>query len=387
MQHCTVCGSEIPDDASFCGKCGNTLSQVSTMDEETTRNGTSSENGRQHEDVTALSTQELAHSEELVHDKQPEDVTKLNTKELERPGELENGREPEDVAALSTQGLEHAEEPANGRQLEDVAALSTQGLAHAEEPVNGPESEDVAALSMQEPTKGQQSEDVSALGTQGLVHAGKKEREEEGKPEPQARRGFARKWIILAVVCILLLAGSAGAFLFLQHSQSPVSSGTISPTSDTTTGVTPVSTACPTSSTSSSCTTTTGLTPVAGTKSIFTLSFSGAVKGSMTVTSMTRCGPTTTGTEYDLYFIGTVGGIQYSYVSRIPAYTGPNTYGSGQVSIVFAQQPLSATTVWGNSGNAPAKMTINGDLKSGSMEVDLAGATNSVHVSGNWSCG
>ena len=107
----------------------------------------------------------------------------------------------------------------------------------------------------------------------------------------------------------------------------------------------------------------------------------------MTVTSMTRCGPTTTGTEYDLYFIGTVGGIQYTYVSRIPAYKGPDTYGSGQVSIVFAQQPLSTTTVWGNSGNAPAKMTINGDLKSGSMEVDLAGATNSVHVSGNWSCG
>ncbi len=276
MQHCTVCGSEIPDDASFCGKCGNTLSQVSTMDEETTRNVTSSKNGRQLEDVT----------------------------------------------------------------------------------------------------------------TQGLVHAGKKEREVGGKPEPQARRGFARKWIMLAVVCILLLAGSAGAFLFLQHSKSPVSSGTISPTSHTTTtGVTPVSTACPTSSTSFSCVTTTGLTPVAGTKSIFTLSFSGAVKGSMMVTSMTRCGPTTAGTEYDLYFIGTVSGIQYTYVSRIPAYKGPNTYGTGQVSVVFAQQSLSATTVWGNSGNAPAKMTINGDLKSGSMEVDLAGATNSVHVSGNWSCG
>lgn len=316
------------------------------MAEETTRKVTSSKNGRQHEDVTALSTQELAHSGELVHGEQPEDVTRLNTKELKHPDELENGREPEDVTALSTQGLVQAEEPANGKQ----------------------------------------SEDITKLGTQGLVHAGKKEREEEGKPELQARRGFARKWIMLAVVCILLLAGSAGAFLFLQHAQTPVSSGTISPTSRTTTGVTPVSTACPTSSTSSSCATTTGLTPVAGTKSIFTLSFSGAVKGSMTVTSMTRCGPTTAGTEYDLYFIGTVGGIQYTYVSRIPAYKGPNTYGSGQVSVVFAQQSLAATAVWGNSGNAPAKMTINGDLKSGSMEVDLAGATNSVHVAGNWSC-
>lgn len=363
------------------------------MDEETTRDVTSSENGRQPEDVTALSTQELAHSEELEHGKQPEDVSELNTKELEHPGELENGRESVDVAAMGTRELAHVEGPANRREPVDVAALDTKGLEHVGEPTNGKQLEDVAALDTKglaqegEPTNGQESEDMAALDTKGLVQEGKKEREVGGIPEPQTRRGFARKWIMVAAVCILLLAGSAGAFLYLQHSQAPVSSGTISPTSNTTTGVTPVSTACPTSTTSSSCATTTGLTPVAGTKSIFTLSFSGAVKGSMTVTSMTRCGPTTAGTEYDLYFIGTVGGIQYTYVSRIPAYKGPNTYGSGQVSVVFAQQPLSATTVWGNSGNAPAKMTINGDLKSGSMEVDLAGATNSVHVSGNWSCG
>ena len=106
----------------------------------------------------------------------------------------------------------------------------------------------------------------------------------------------------------------------------------------------------------------------------------------MTVTSVARCGPSTSGTEYDLYFIGSVGGTQYTYVSRVPTYKGPATYGTGQVSVVFAQQPLSTTAVWGNSGNAPATVTINSDLKSGSMEVDLAGASNSVHVSGNWAC-
>ena len=129
-----------------------------------------------------------------------------------------------------------------------------------------------------------------------------------------------------------------------------------------------------------------GLTPVAGTKSVFNITFSGAVKGDMTVTSLAKCGPSTSGTEYDLYFIGSVGGTQYTYVSRVPTYKGPATYGTGQVSVVFAQQPLSTTAVWGNSGNAPATVTINSDLKSGSMEVDLAGASNSVHISGNWAC-
>src|SRR5947209_8236762 len=187
------------------------------MAEETTRKVTPSKKRRRHEDVTALSTQQLKHSEEVVHGEQPEDVTRLHTKELELPGKLEHGQETEDVAALSTQGLAHAGEPAKGRQPEDVTTQSTQGLAHEEEPA-----------------KGQELEDVTVLNTQGLAHVEEKEREKGDIPEQQARRGFARKWIVLAVICILLLIGGTGAFLFMQHSQSPVSSGTISPTSDTT---------------------------------------------------------------------------------------------------------------------------------------------------------
>ena len=334
MQHCTVCGSEIPDDARFCSKCGHTFNQVSTLDEETTNTDTSSAKGEQSEDATALSTQELAHSEGA----------------------------------------------ANGHQSEDVTAVSTQELAHAKEEEHA-----------QKPEDRQQLEDVTEISTQELAHPEDGKREEGGVPASKARRGSGLRWVLLAIVCILVLAGSAGALLFFLHQQTAATSAAplvgTSPTSST--GTTPLNTACPTTTGSKStpcATTIMGLTPVAGTKSVFNITFSGAVKGDMTVTSLARCGPSTSGTEYDLYFIGSVGGTQYTYVSRIPTYKGPATYGTGQVSVVFAQQPLSTTAVWGNSGNAPATVTINSDLKSGSMEVDLAGASNSVHISGNWAC-
>ena len=375
MQHCTVCGSEIPDDARFCSKCGHTHNQVSTIDEETTNTDTSSAKGEQSEDVTALSTQELAHSEGAA-----------------------NGHQSEDVTAVSTQELAHAKEEEHVPKPEDVTEINTQELAHAEdgEREEGGVSEEPAVMEAPAP-----SQEAAAAAEPGAQISTPQAIEDEAESEPtiqnslspasKARRGSGLRWVLLAIVCILVLAGSAGALLFFLHQQTAATSAAplvgTSPTSST--GTTPLNTACPTTTGSKStpcATTIMGLTPVAGTKSVFNITFSGAVKGDMTVTSLARCGPSTSGTEYDLYFIGSVGGTQYTYVSRVPTYKGPATYGTGQVSVVFAQQPLSTTAVWGNSGNAPATVTINSDLKSGSMEVDLAGASNSVHISGNWAC-
>ena len=375
MQHCTVCGSEIPDDARFCSKCGHTHNQVSTIDEETTNTDTSSAKGEQSEDVTALSTQELAHSEGAA-----------------------NGHQSEDVTAVSTQELAHAKEEEHVQKPEDVTEINTQELAHAEdgEREEGGVSEEPAVMEAPAP-----SQEAAAAAEPGAQISTPQAIEDEAESQPtiqnsispasKARRGSGLRWVLLAIVCILVLAGSAGALLFFLHQQTAATSAAplvgTSPTSST--GTTPLNTACPTTTGSKStpcATTIMGLTPVAGTKSVFNITFSGAVKGDMTVTSLARCGPSTSGTEYDLYFIGSVGGTQYTYVSRVPTYKGPATYGTGQVSVVFAQQPLSTTAVWGNSGNAPATVTINSDLKSGSMEVDLAGASNSVHISGNWAC-
>jgi len=305
---------------------------------------------------------------------------------------------------VSTQELAHAKEeehvqkPEDRQQPEDVTEINTQELAHPEdgEREEGGVSEEPAVMEAPAP-----SQEAAGADEPGAQISTPQAIEDEAESQPtiqnsissasKARRGSGLRWVLLAIVCILVLAGSAGALLFFLHQQTAATSAAplvgTSPTSST--GATPLNTACPTTTGSKStpcATTIMGLTPVAGTKSVFNITFSGAVKGDMTVTSLAKCGPSTSGTEYDLYFIGSVGGTQYTYVSRVPTYKGPATYGTGQVSVVFAQQPLSTTAVWGNSGNAPATVTINSDLKSGSMEVDLAGASNSVHISGNWAC-
>ena len=383
------------------------------------------ENEQQSEDVATVSTQELARSAESKNGKQADDVAALSTWELAdgekseavKTGDTaaENGYRAEDVAVQGTQGFEQAEE-----RSEDVAELSTQGLAlaterehaegkarevlEAEETVEDASvpSEASVPLGFSEADKVQLQEEPPrtseyAEGDDAQVEAASASifppfpssspQQFPISPAPKARRGSAARWIIIAIVGLLVLAGVAGGLLFWLRPPGLLSLVTpgigASPTSGNNAGVIPVDTTCPTGS---CITRITGTTPVAGTHAIFLINFSGAVHGSMAVTSMARCGPSTEGTEYDLYFSGTVDGVQYNFVARIPTYKGPASYNSGQISVVFAQQPMSATTVWGNSGNAPAQAIINGDVKSGAMDITLDGAANTVHVLGYWIC-
>ncbi len=474
MQKCTNCGSELPDDARYCGLCGHEPGRVSTIDKETMRSN--AEIGQQPGDVMALSTHELAQSEESKNGKHADDVAALSTKELavsekvravkEGNTTAENDQDVEDVTMLDTQGLAGDKEAEavkaseataeNGQQAVDVAELSTQELASGKERERETVNANVATAENE-----QQAEDVTAVDTQGLVHSKEKElvegstpgvveadevyvphgfsevdkvqtqgellqtrTDKEGdqthvqaaapivspqspqspqplptsppqhypsSPAPKARRGSAVRWVMIAVVCLLVLAGVASGLLFLLHSQGTTTTVTppvgTSPTVSNTVGTTPSSSNCPKNSLAASCITpVTGSTPVVGTKAVFNITLSGALQGPMTVTSMARCGPTTSGTEYDLYFSGTSGGATYNFVARIPAYKGPADYNTGQISVVFAQQPIATAAVWGNSGNVPAKATINADTKSGTLDITLTGATNTLHVSGDWVC-
>jgi len=121
LQHYTVCGSEIPDDTTRSnGKCGNTFSQVATMDEGLRVMGTSSENGRQHEDVTAL-VRRNQHSKSwyMISSQRMLQAEYRKGGNLSVPGELEKWARTGDVAA-GTQGLSMRKRSANGQQPEDV---------------------------------------------------------------------------------------------------------------------------------------------------------------------------------------------------------------------------------------------------------------------------
>jgi len=385
--------------------------------------------------VAALSTRELVRSEESQNGKHADDVTVLSTQELadseevEKVGEVgvvtpgvsiaENEQPAEDVAGLDTQGLANGKEVEtvktgeaeadNEKQAADVADLSTQGLEHAEEKEQVEGSAPGAIEAAEGVYVPPGFSEVDKVQTQGeLLQKGTDEEGDRAQvqaaspfvsspapplptPAPRVRRGSAVRWMMIAVVCVLVLAGIAGGLLFLLRSQGTTTTVTpavgASPTVSNTVGSTPSGTACPKSSLATSCITpVTGLTPVVGTKAVFNITLSGALQGPMTVTSMARCGTTPSGTEYDLYFSGTIGGTIYNFVGRIPSYKGPADYNTGQISVVFAQQPIATTSVWGNSGNAPAKATINADMKSGTMDITLSGASNTVHIAGDWVC-
>jgi hypothetical protein len=396
------------------------------------------ENEQNGRDVTVLDTQGLANGKE---------VETVKTGEAEAENEQPSKK---NIAGLDTQGLVNGKKvemvETGGVEADDVTGLDTQGLA------NGKEVEAVKTGEAEAKSE-QHGEDVADLSTQGLEERAREKEQVEGSapgaieaaeggyvpsgfsevdkvqsqgeplqkgtdeegnraqvqatapfvspspplsppqlptPTPRVRRGSAVRWMMIAVVCVLVLAGIAGGLVFLLRSQrtTTVTPGVgASPTVSNTNGSTPSGTACPKNTLAVSCITpVTGLTPVVGTKAVFNITLSGALQGPMTVTSMARCGPTPSGSEYDLYFSGTIGGMIYNFVGRIPSYKGPADYNTGQISVVFAQQPLATTSVWGNSGNAPAKATINADMKSGTMDIILSGASNTLHVSGNWVC-
>ncbi|GAC1350337.1 MAG: hypothetical protein NVSMB27_31890 [Ktedonobacteraceae bacterium] len=405
-----------------------------------------SQNGKHVDDVAVLNTQELAGGGEIEkvgevgvvtagesiaeNEQNGEDVTVLDTQGLAKGKEVETietgGVEAEseqaskkDIAGLDTQGLANGKEvetvktgeaeAENEQPAEDVAGLDTQGLEHAEEKEQVEGSAPVVIEAAEGVYVPLGFSEVDRVQTQGEPL--QKGTDEEGDrahvqaaapfvspspplspsqlptPTPRVRRGSAVRWMMIAVVCVLVLAGGL-VFLLRSQGTTTVTPGVgSSPTVSNTNGSTPSGTACPKNSLAASCITpVTGLTPVVGTKAVFNITLSGALQGPMTVTSMARCGPTPSGSEYDLYFSGTIGGRIYNFVGRIPSYKGPADYNTGQISVVFAQQPLATTSVWGNAGNAPAKATINADMKSGTMDITLSGASNTLHVSGNWVC-
>ncbi|MEO8954780.1 MAG: hypothetical protein ABI396_13390, partial [Ktedonobacteraceae bacterium] len=124
-------------------------------------------------------------------------------------------------------------------------------------------------------------------------------------------------------------------------------------------------------------------TPVASANTV-NLLFSGAVTGRMTFTRITSCGAA--GSKYDVHVQGKVGGTQYDLVFKITAYKGAGTYNAGQMFSNLTQQPVSLTAAWVNTGNFPATATINSNIKSGTMAITVAGAINTVRITGNWTC-
>ncbi|MFL5624103.1 MAG: hypothetical protein ACJ788_00725, partial [Ktedonobacteraceae bacterium] len=198
---------------------------------------------------------------------------------------------------------------------------------------------------------------------------------------PNANAGSASKRVlgmplslfIILLVCLLVLIGAVGAGAYLLRRNS---SGTPATTSSPTSSTTSVSSSSPTAGSTS--------TSVSGTPT--SLAFSGGANGQMDVTTYQSCGATNNGSQYNLTLQGKISGLQYNFFIRIAPYKGPGAYTTGQVFGGLSQQPVSITANWANTGNQNGNVSVNPDNKSGTLNVDMTGATNTVHVSGNWTC-
>lgn len=200
------------------------------------------------------------------------------------------------------------------------------------------------------------------------------------QPPPNANAGTTDRHMlglplsifIVALVCLVILASVVGVvvYFFTHSSGSPgVTSSPTSAATVATSGSTPT-----TGSTS---------TAVAGPTNLV---FSGGISGQMDVTTYQNCGATNNNTQYNLTLQGKISGSQYNFFIRIAPYKGSGSYTTGQVFSGLSQQPVSITANWANAGNQSANVSVNPDNKSGTLSVDLAGTTGTVHAAGSWSC-
>lgn len=191
--------------------------------------------------------------------------------------------------------------------------------------------------------------------------------------QPQSRRpkwmgNVPLHWLIIGLAIIIVVASGLGILTAITRIHSTPSTHT--------------NPACPNQQ-SATCKPQNNKTPSASASTV-NLLFSGAVTGHLTSAHISNCGAA--GSNYDVNVQGKVGGTQYDLVFKITAYKGAGTYNAGQMFSNLTQQPVSLTAAWVNTGNFPATATINSNIKSGTMAITVAGAINTVRITGNWTC-
>jgi len=206
--------------------------------------------------------------------------------------------------------------------------------------------------------------------------------------EAKRKRRTAPLRLVIGIIAVVIIAGGAGALLFLLHPFSSRNTGSsviiTNPTSDT--APTAAITACPGSS-STNCLN----TPSTLSNSKVDLTFSGAVAGHMTVTSVIACGAEPSvagGQQYHVSILGTVNGEKYGFSFDAYPYTRAGIY-TGNVNSFFGPAgDSSSLTQWRSASTQSNSVTVRSDSKSGTLNISLVSSSDhsTVGVVGNWMC-
>src|SRR5947209_1556005 len=191
MRHCPTCGIELPDTARFCSHCGETLIAPATIDRSThtTQMNNSQPADAQLRDVSAVPTQQL-----INHAEQEQVLASRGT--LSGGQVMINHTDSPLPEELQSQSNSH---PTGKDEQQHDTSLSD--LPQMEAPVgNGHSSAEGEPIAQAEPP-------VSP---------------------PQGRRGVIKgrtgvmnhapttHWLIIALIILVLIAGSPSPLVFLQ---------------------------------------------------------------------------------------------------------------------------------------------------------------------------
>lgn len=363
MRQCTHCQAELPDHAQFCSHCGTPV-----IDGQPQSTDDPHVDMERYEDS---SWAEQRQSPTAFEDSEAPGEDPAQTEEDQLPRAIQQSAE---IASTEEIGDERADIPADvpeGKETEKKAlppAMSPPptilGESAGDDGGLPSEFEQTDLEDTAQPDQGAQTEGVP-LPEPPLanVQAGRR----------QSRGG--RRWLVVALVILLVLAGGTGAFALIRQQTSADASSQ-----------------CTGSPQAGCANTATGVSRVHATQ----LTFSGSISGSLTLSAQVRCQTTTTGNLRTLMVTlsGTVGGQLYNFGFVINNYTGPGTYNAPSPTLtILLDVPGEATNNgWDNTSSTDSgTITVERGERTGSITYVLSGfgsrAGTQIQVSGEWTCG
>jgi hypothetical protein len=403
MQHCQFCGSAFPDHARFCGNCGREATSNKVLDSPPPPYASDPEATMRILAITPLPLGNRPAGED-------EEEERRRSAPLPRPippwaaGSLAGWQVPLVQGTPSLNGVPSVQGTAP--EIAGSVPLSHIAGSAAGNGAGGVEAEEPVALEQHVYAR-TDPQVAHHDGSTGLQSHELPEQEHQGKQlhhhEIQAPHGRyavgaaskaaisgTTKWILLTIIGLLVVAGSASALVFVSRSHS---SGPGNTTPASSSKSTPISsnqnasaTACASSPGVPCSGTVSPASPVASGQPTGTFTFAGADSGPMTITSFLVCG--LLGNSYGMHVIGTVGGTQYDFIIGILSYSGPGTYASHLIVELLVHTGVNASALT-NDGSLPVSITITNGGKAGTVSSDLEGIVNGSqfstgHVSGSW---
>ncbi len=387
MHTCESCGSALPKNAQFCGRCGRMIG--SAMD------GATTSRAAQHLDSPPPGASTIPGGVSDLQLKRDEE------EEQQRGNVLTNflppvfpvgGGQPLFGQVPMVQGTPALSQvpvvPGNPSVLGGVSGVSnvTQGAASGNTPAG-------AAPSLSIPAQGASRMPLPQMGTTVAQPA-------EPQPGKKSRtQGTVRSslrsvptWLLIVLACLIILTGSAAALAGVFHVHVPGTGTGSTHTVGTsqTQGSTPHATSC----SGSNCTTTTPTTVSRHTS--LNVTFSGAVTGPLAPTSFGPCGSMkdSQGPYYAFSVQGTIQGKRYIFDIYVRPYHGPGTYTHVTTGGLTDETsiPSGSNGLWEVSNGT---VTIASDGKPGTLDEALGGVPDPngilstpgpAHVSGSWTC-